>query len=92
MYFCLVVAKAVIETVDRLSKVLQGEQMTANGGLEAVKATHSVIASLRSDVAFQKFIEVTNFPNAKSKTVQQRKRTAEHAEVLTGSPFKMKLL
>jgi len=31
-------------------------------------------------------------PMPKSKTVRQRKRTAEHAEVLTGSPFKMKLL
>lgn len=31
-------------------------------------------------------------PMPKSKTVRQRKRTAEHAEVLTCSPFKMKLL
>lgn len=42
---------------DRLSTALQSVKMTATSGLEAVKATHAMISSLRTDASFDKFID-----------------------------------
>lgn len=57
MFFCLLVAQAVFQPADRLSTALQSVKMTATSGLEAVKATHAMISSLRTDASFDKFID-----------------------------------
>ena len=57
MFFCLLVAQVVFQPADRLSTVLQSMKMTASSGLEAVKATYAMISSLRTDAAFDMFMD-----------------------------------
>ena len=57
MFFCRLVAQAVFQSADRLSTVLQSMKMTASSGPEAIKATYAMISSLRTDAAFDKFMD-----------------------------------
>lgn len=59
MYFCLLVAESVFEPADRLSTILQSPNMTASSGLAAAKATYQLLSSLRTQTAFDKFMEQT---------------------------------
>ena len=60
MYWSLLVARKVFDPADNLARVLQGEKMTVNGSLEAVRVTRNFLETMRTDECFCELMNMTD--------------------------------
>jgi len=79
MYWSLLVAKNLFDPADNLARALQGEKMTVNGSLQAVRVTRNFLDTLCNDNCFSLLMiqvhQVAQDNNLEPLTVPRNRKT-----------------